>query len=277
MLKNNYNNPFIYNNYLNTKKKELKFKGIPKNILTLENTITKGELPKVAFSWSGGKDSALALHEILKSKKYNVISLFTTISDKFKRVSLSGIREDLLDEQAKSIGIPLQKVVLKGDSYEEYFSKLEETFLNYKKEGVDIIAYGDINNNLKDFEDPNNLSVQRAKHLNSLGLKVLYPLIMDTTESIKKFINSGFKSVIVCINPDKLDESFAGEIIDKDFLKKVPKGVDPSGEYGEFHSFAIDGPIFKEKVNFIKGKIQKWGHNLFCDLLPVDKSKSNVA
>jgi uncharacterized protein (TIGR00290 family) len=255
----------IVNNY-NLNNNKITFKARPTNILSLESPIIKGK-PKIAFSWSGGKDSTIAIFEILKSGKFDIVSLFTAISSRFRRVSLSSIREELVENQAKSIGIPLKKVIIGDETYEGYVKAMNRTFGDYKNEGVNIVAYGDITT-FDRFDDPNCLSTIRAGQLNGLEMKALFPLTMGTEQSLDLFIRNGFKSVVTCIDSIKLDKSFLGSTIDRGFLKRLPKNVDPSGEHGEYHSFSFDGPIFKSKINFSVGEHRQVGQNIFCDLIP---------
>lgn len=248
--------------YVNSQKTT--FKSRPTNILTLDTL--SNEVPKVAFSWSGGKDSTIALFKILKSGKFNVVSLFTTVSDKFKRVSLSGIREELVGDQAKSIGIPLKKIIIREGTEQEYVSVMDKTFQDYKKAGIDVIAYGDITK-LERFNDPYCLSTMRAEQLEKLKMKALFPLVMDTRQTLLDFVNNGFKSIITCINFKKLDESFLGCVIDREFISKLPQYVDPAGEHGEFHSFAFEGPLFETPIGYETGQKKYGNENIFLDLI----------
>ncbi|MDD3013583.1 MAG: diphthine--ammonia ligase [Candidatus Gastranaerophilales bacterium] len=220
------------------------------------------EKEKIVFSWSSGKDSALCLHEVLESNKYEIISLLTTVSEEYDRIFMHGVRKTLLDSQAESLGIPLNKVfVSSSPSNDEYEAKMKETLLAYKEKGVGSVAFGDIFlEDLKEYRD---------KKLAIVDMKGLYPIWKrDSKELVKKFIDLGFKAIVTCVNSKVLDKSFVGRVIDDDFLNDLPENVDPCGENGEFHSFAFEGPIFKEKIKFKVGEIVLRDTFYFCDLLP---------
>lgn len=259
----------MFFNVTNNPNNKIVFKAKPPNILTLKSALPEHK-PKVAFSWSGGKDSTLALFKLIQSGKFDIVSLFSNISEQFHRVSLSGIRESLAEKQADSIGIPLRKIFMNDDTYESYNATMARTFEHYKEEGVDIIAYGDITR-LERFQSPDCLSTIRANQLNALKMKALFPLTTDSEQSLNDFIRNGFRSVVTCIDSRKLDESFLGCIIDKKFKQKLPRDVDPSGEHGEYHSFAFDGPLFRQKIDFAIGEKMKQDGNIFCDIVPLEK------
>ncbi|MFT5970597.1 MAG: hypothetical protein ACI8ZO_001111 [Flavobacteriales bacterium] len=203
---------------------------------------------KSAFFWSGGKDSALALYKCLQDPTIEIVYLVCTLSVKFKRISMHGVHEDLLDMQASSIGIPLKKMWMPETAtnlaYEEVLS---EMYQELKSEGVDQIVFGDIFlEDLKEYRDD-----FLAKH----KLKGIYPLwLLDTTDLAKEFIAEGFKTRICCINDAQLNESFVGRLFDESFLKDLPEKVDTCGENGEFHTFCFEGPIFKTPIAHVVGK-----------------------
>ena len=206
-------------------------------------------MEKAVFNWSGGKDSALALYKILKKKEYDVCSLLTSVSEKNNRISMHGIRTSLLEKQAESIGIPLTKLMLaESSSMELYEDKLEKCLFELiKKTAYTHLIYGDIF--LEDIRS------YREKQLGKLNLKAVFPLWKKNTKNlIHKFIELGFKSVIVCVDERYLDSSFLGRIIDDNFINALPENVDPCGENGEYHSFVFDGPIFSFPLNFTIGE-----------------------
>lgn len=204
---------------------------------------------KAFFNWSGGKDSALALYHAQKSGEFSIDKLLTNINGKHRRISMHGVREELLDEQAKAIGIPLQNIILPEEpSIQEYEQLMEANLQTLKKENFTHAIFGDIF-----LED---LKTYREKQLSTLSLTAVFPIWKrDTIELMHEFIDLGFKTVLVCIKADLLPKEFAGRIIDRDFLKDLPKNVDACGENGEFHTFVFDGPIFSKPVNFIKGEV----------------------
>lgn len=199
-------------------------------------------MTKSYFNWSGGKDSSLALYHALKDENLSIDKLLTSVNKTYGRVSMHGVREELLEEQAKQIGLPLQKLLLTDQpSMSEYEEILKTNVEQLKNEGFTQSIFGDIF-----LED---LKKYREDNLATVGMTAHFPIWKrDTTELIHEFIDLGFKTVLVCIKSEVLDKSFAGRIIDKDFLKDLPNNVDPCGENGEFHTFVFDGPIFKEPI-----------------------------
>jgi uncharacterized protein (TIGR00290 family) len=218
----------------------------------------------ILFSWSGGKDSAMALHEIRKGDEFEVVALVTTITDGYDRVSMHGVRRELLARQAGALGLGLEELVIpKSATNEEYESRLEALLVRHRAEGVRRVAYGDLF-----LED---VRVYREGHLARLGMSGLYPLWKrDTSELARAFISLGFRAVVVCVDPRKLDASFAGRSIDAEFLSALPPGVDPCGENGEFHSFVVDGPGFRAPVPIDRGEISERESFVFCDLLAAE-------
>ena len=204
-------------------------------------------MKKAIFAWSGGKDSALALSYILAQKEFEVLGLMTTLNKNFKRISMHGVKEEILDQQAKAIGIPLIKMWVQEGSYEEYERQMEMVLFEYKSKGVTHVIFGDIFlEDLKEYRD-NNLS--------KVGLKGHYPLWKrDTTELIEEFLSKGFKTITCCINDQYLKEEDSGVEITKQWINALPNEVDPCGENGEFHTFCFDGPIFLTPMNISIGE-----------------------
>jgi uncharacterized protein (TIGR00290 family) len=197
---------------------------------------------KAIFCWSGGKDSALALNRVLKEDRFEIVCLLTTLNEHYQRISMHGVRESLLDQQAISIGIPLEKMfVSQRSSNEEYGSKMEAILKRYKSLGVECVIFGDIF-----LED---LRKWREENLGKVGLSAVFPIWkIDTRKLIEEFIFEGFESILCCINDAYLTADFAGKRIDGNFLSILPANVDPCGENGEYHSFVYAGPIFKKKI-----------------------------
>jgi uncharacterized protein (TIGR00290 family) len=203
---------------------------------------------KIVFCWSGGKDSALALHRLLMEGRYEVVSLLTTCNGHFQRVSMHGVRIELLEQQARSISLPLEKVLVsQRGSNDEYTAKMKEQMLAYKGQGVTRFAFGDIF-----LED---LKRWREDNLAQLGLSGVFPIWKEDSRAlIREFIAFGFGSIICCVSDAYLDEKALGRKIDADFLDWLPADVDPCGEHGEFHSFAFAGPIFKQPLRIEMGE-----------------------
>ncbi len=218
---------------------------------------------KVIFSWSGGKDSALALHELKETGKYDIAALLTTVTKDYDRVSMHGVRTSLLEAQAASLGIKLEKAFMsKGASIEENEAKISEIMRKYFAEGVLLAGAGDIwLEDVKKYKDDN---------LARIGMKGLCPLWKrDSGQLARRFISLGFKAVIVCVDSTQLAKDFTGREFDESFLADLPSGIDPCGENGEFHSFVYAGPIFSYKIPFVKGEIVLRDNRFyFCDLLP---------
>lgn len=204
---------------------------------------------KAIFNWSSGKDSAFALYKILNLNQFEIVSLITSINEKYRRVSMHGLSEKLLEKQAESIGLPLQKIMLpESPSMEEYNSIMNSTLTDLKQKGITHSIFGDIF-----LED---LRKYREEKLNEVGLKGVFPLWKENTKDlIQEFISLGFKTIVICVNEDYLDKSFVGRIIDQQFIDDLPENVDPCGENGEYHTFTFDGPIFQFPVKYEIGEI----------------------
>jgi uncharacterized protein (TIGR00290 family) len=200
------------------------------------------------FNWSTGKDSALALYKILNSEEYCVSGLLTTINDGFGRVSMHGIRKELLYQQVERIQLPLFEVLLpEVPTMESYEKAIGNALQERITSGDKISIFGDIF-----LED---LRKYRADKLAEIGLKAHFPLWKkNTKELVKELISLGFKAIVVCVNTSYLGEEFLGKIIDEDFLESLPENVDPCGENGEYHTFVFDGPIFSNPVQFEVGE-----------------------
>lgn len=200
------------------------------------------------FNWSGGKDSALALHYILQEKKFKVSKLLTSVNDTFDRISMHGVRTSLLKQQAQALNIPLQELRLpEQPSMDDYNKLLSNTMTGIKSEGIDYSIFGDIF-----LED---LKKYREQQLAQVGMKGHFPLWKrDTEELIHEFLDLGFKTIIVCTKAELLGDDFIGETITKELLKELPNNVDRCGENGEFHTFVYDGPIFSKPIDFTIGE-----------------------
>jgi uncharacterized protein (TIGR00290 family) len=223
---------------------------------------------KVLFTWSGGKDSALALYEIQKSHDYEISALLTTVTGDYDRISMHGVRCILLEQQAESLGIPLEKVyITKNASDDEYETKMRDKLMDYKNRGVLSVVFGDIF-----LED---LRKYREENLSKVEMKGIFPIWKkNTAELAHTFIDLGFKAVITCVDSKVLDKGFVGGNFDKQFLSELPSAVDPCGENGEFHSFVYDGPIFRQKILYKKGDIVLRDNRFyFCDLIPLKTGK----
>jgi len=216
----------------------------------------------IFLSWSGGKDSSLALYEIQKANTHCVAGLLTTITEDYDRISMHGVRRALLEAQAEALGLPLRKIMIPKDATNTvYESRMRALLEEGLREGIDTVAFGDIF-----LED---LKLYREKNLAQLGMKGLFPIWKrDTAELAQTFIRLGFKAALACVDTAFLDPSFAGRSYDGDLLRDLPPNVDPCGENGEFHSFAFDGPIFKHPVPHTVGEVVRKERFCFCDFVP---------
>jgi uncharacterized protein (TIGR00290 family) len=217
----------------------------------------------ILLAWSSGKDSAFTLHHLKNNHDYQVVALLTTLTVDYDRVSMHGVRRSLLEQQAASLGLPLEIVTItKGASNEEYETQMAATLTRYQQKGVNAVAYGDIF--LEDVRQ------YRLDHMSKLGMECVFPLwLKDSHELVRSFLALGFKSIITCVDTRVLDASFAGRVIDETFLDELPDGIDPCGENGEFHSFAYDGPIFKQPILFTLGeRVLRDERFAYIDLLP---------
>jgi uncharacterized protein (TIGR00290 family) len=221
---------------------------------------------KVVFSWSGGKDSALALHQILDDARYDVVGLLTTVAGQYGRISHHGVREELLRRQAAAIGLPLEVVYLPMNSTvpctnEQYEELMAAVMARYAAAGVRTVGHGDIF-----LED---LRAYRDRNLARAGMRGLYPLWKrDTTELVHDFVSLGFRAYLCCVDGQKLGEEFAGRSLDLDLLTDLPADVDPCGEYGEYHSFVYAGPIFRQALSVQRGIVVDRDGRFYADLLP---------
>jgi uncharacterized protein (TIGR00290 family) len=207
-------------------------------------------MKKAVLHWSGGKDAALSLYKLNKETDIEVVCLVTTFSKPYNRVSMHGIREALIEQQAESIGLPLVKVWLpEFPSMETYEAELIKALSELKQKGIDYSIFGDIF-----LED---IKKYREKLLEQIGVKCLFPLWgLPTAELANEFFQKGFLANVVALSANKLPKEFIGNNFDNQFLENLPDDVDPCGENGEFHTFVFDGPSFSKPVYFNLGEIK---------------------
>ncbi len=207
-------------------------------------------MKKSAIFWSGGKDCAMALHKVMLAGEYEVLYLVCTMNPEYLRVSMHGIREELIRKQAASTGIPLKIMwVNAAPDNSAYETSLKSTLQELRAEGIETLIYGDIF-----LED---LRRYREQQLEGSGLEAVFPLWRTpTTELSGQFCSSGFKALSCCISTTYLDKEWVGKELDQEFFKTLPSGVDSCGENGEFHTFCYDGPIFANSIPFIKGELK---------------------
>ena len=219
------------------------------------------ELEPILFCWSGGKDSAMALHTLLQRSDVHIAALLTTVTEGYERISMHGVRRELLERQVQSIGMPLHEVRIPPQCINPiYEARMEEALRVHFEKGVRKVAFGDIF-----LED---LRAYRENNLARIGMTALFPIWRrDTRELIRSFHANQFRAVAVCVDSKVLDPSFAGRELDESFFRDLPSHADPCGENGEFHSFVFDGPIFQSPIPVRTGEIVNRDGFVFCDIL----------
>lgn len=230
--------------------------------MTSASTDDMSARPQAIVSWSSGKDSAFALDEVRRSGEVHVVGLLTTVTSAFARVSMHGVREELLDLQADALELPCSKILIPSPcSNDLYERELAHVLAGQRSAGVTHVVFGDLF-----LED---LRQHREAQLTAIGMKAVFPLWKrDTMTLARKMIDDGLKTVITCIDPRKLDPRFAGRAFDHAFLDELPASVDPCGENGEFHTFAWSGPMFSRPIAVKPGAVVERGGFAFADLLP---------
>ena len=214
----------------------------------------------ILFCWSGGKDSAMALHVLLQRQDVRVVALLTTVTEGHERISMHGVRRELLEQQAQSIGLPLHEVRIPPQCVNSiYEARMEAALRIHLAQGVRTVAFGDIF-----LED---LRAYREKNLTRIGVSALFPIWKrDTRELIHSFHANKFRAIAVCIDPKILAPTFAGRELNDSFFQDLPPHADPCGENGEFHTFVFDGPIFRSPVPVRTGDVVNRDGFVFCDL-----------
>ncbi|RDB05396.1 diphthine--ammonia ligase [Runella aurantiaca] len=228
------------------------------------------------MNWSGGKDSALALYHSLQNNACDVRYLLTSLNDSFRRISMHGVREELLDQQAQRLGIELLKLRLpETTSMEEYQIRTAEILQPLAAAGITKSIFGDIF-----LED---LRLYRENQLETVGMQGIFPLWKrPSMELLEEFWGLGFKTIVVSINGNVLDQSFCGRVLDRDFVSELPPNIDPCGENGEFHTFVFEAPYFSQPIDFQQGETVEMTYHFqntegedltstyfFTDLLPI--------
>jgi uncharacterized protein (TIGR00290 family) len=214
----------------------------------------------ILFSWSGGKDSALALHALRQRADVRVTGLLTTVTEGYDRISMHGVRRHLLRRQAEALALPLYEVGIPPQCVNPvYETRMEQALQLQLDFGVRTVAFGDIF--LEDLRE------YRERNLARLGMRAIFPLWKrDTRELAGEFCALGFHAIAVCIDPKKLDRSFSGREVTPEFFADLPENVDPCGENGEFHTFVFGGPIFGKTITVQRGERVDRDGFTFCDL-----------
>jgi len=230
---------------------------------------------KALMNWSGGKDSALSLYHVLQNPTIEITHLLTSVNEAYERISMHGVREELLEQQVRAIGLPLVKLRLPETvGMEAYHQLMADTLQPLIQSGITHSVFGDIF-----LED---LRQHREERLRQVGLTGIFPLWKrPSLDLLKEFWDKGFQTIVVSVNGDVLDKSFCGRVLDVDFINDLPPHVDPCGENGEFHTFVVAAPYFNQPIDFQIGEtIDKTYHfttaegkavtttYFFTDLLP---------
>jgi len=217
-------------------------------------------MKRIALSWSSGKDSAWALHLLRQTPDIEIAALITTFNSTHDRVAMHAVRRSLVEEQAERTGLPLWSVELPwpcpNGVYEELMADICRRAV---AEGLTGIAFGDLF--LRDIRE------YRERQLQGIGLEPLFPVWdLPTGELARSMIAGGLKAKLTCIDPKKLDRSFAGRDFDAALLADLPAGVDPCGENGEFHSFVYEAPVFSRPIPVNAGEIVEREGFVFADV-----------
>lgn len=218
--------------------------------------------PNVLLCWSGGKDSALALYEIMRSGTHSIAALLTTLTEDYDRISMHGVRAALLEQQVQALDLPLEKMfITRNASNEDYERRMADILTGYKSRGADAVAFGDIF-----LED---IRKYREDNLAKLEMSAIFPLWQKNSSDLARmFIDLGFRAVLTCVDTQLLDAGFAGREYDEALLSDLPSTVDPCGENGEFHTFVYAGPVFDRIIPVTRGEIVlRDNRYCFCDLL----------
>ena len=214
------------------------------------------------LSWSGGKDSALALHELLMDPTVDLRGLLTTVTDGYDRVSMHGVRTSLVSAQAAALEIPLWSVrIPPSATNEQYERAMVDVFGSIRRDGVEAIAFGDL--------FLTDVRAYRERLVEGTGLRPVFPLWGKATVDLaQRFVSCGFRAVVVCVDPRQIDVSHCGAEYDDALLHALPESADPCGERGEFHTFVYDGPMFGQPIATQRGVVVEREGFVFCDLLP---------
>jgi uncharacterized protein (TIGR00290 family) len=225
-------------------------------------------MKRILLSWSSGKDSAWALHLLRQQAKYEVVGLLTTFNQTADRVAMHAVRRSLVERQAAAAGLPLWAVPLPWPcSNEQYEALMAEACAKAIAQGIEGVAFGDLF-----LED---VRAYRIRQMAGTGLEPLFPLWGLPTKALaREMLAGGLKAILTCVDTRKLDAAFAGRQFDEEFLARLPDGIDPCGENGEFHSFVYAGPMFNFEIALLPGEKVTRDPFVFADLIPAEDRQS---
>jgi uncharacterized protein (TIGR00290 family) len=218
--------------------------------------------PPALISWSSGKDAAHALWEISRSHVVNPVGLLTTVNEEFGRVSMHGVREQLLRMQADALGLPLTTVRIPYPCPNEVYEREMRRAMDAARSvGIRHVVFGDLF--LEDIRS------YREARLAEVGMECVFPLWHRPTERLaKEMVRTGLRARLVCVDPRVLESHFAGREFNERLLADLPPSVDPCGERGEFHTFVTDSPLFRSPIRVHPGEVVTRDGFVFADLAP---------
>lgn len=224
--------------------------------------MSRARKKRVLLSWSSGKDSAWALHLLRQRQDVEVVALATSFNEEFGRVAMHAVRQELVLAQAERAGLPLWEVPLPWPcSNAEYEARMAVLWQRARDEQIDQVAFGDL------FLE--EIRAYRIQQLAPTGLEPIFPVwLIPTAELADQMISAGVKATLTCVDPRRLDRSFAGREFGRELLAELPAAVDPCGENGEFHTFCYDSPVFSRPIAVQLGETVERDGFVFADLLP---------
>ena len=221
--------------------------------------------PKAWLAWSSGKDSAWALHAVQETGNLEIVGILTTITEPFERVTMHGVRTELLEAQIQAVGLPVHRVLIPSRCpHDVYTDAMRQVLDEARSEGITHMIFGDI--------FLSDVRAYREEQLAEAGFTAYFPLwSRDTLELAREMMAAGLRANITCLDPRKVSRDLAGAPFDEAFLAQLPEGADPCGENGEFHTFVSNLPsIFNKPVEVRAGEIVERGGFIFADLLLSD-------
>ncbi len=217
---------------------------------------------QIILSWSSGKDSAWTLYQLQQDPDYEVVGLVTTVNQKYQRVAMHGVREQILQQQADATGLPLHTLNIPSPcTNKEYETVMQKFITVMQKNKIEYMAFGDL------YLD--DIRQYRIKQLEGTGITPVFPLwLKPTRELAEAMIEGGLEATITCIDPKKISSRFAGRYFNLDFINDLPDSIDPCGENGEFHSCVHNGPMFNHPISVTTGEVVERDNFVFADLIP---------